>query len=92
MGSISGFDWMSAKYLIADDIEWEFFKCKKQLLGGQREFTATQKYTRMVTVRFGKPVIYLSNTDPRDDMSCSEREYYDMNVIYYVMGVNEKFY
>lgn len=73
----------TSSYLVADDIEWEYFKCKKQLLGGQREFQCTEKYTRILKVKFGKPVIYLCNTDPRNNMSEHEEQYFSENVTYF---------
>ena len=56
-----------ADYLVLDDINWgekgKFFPAKKMLLGGQREFTLTDKYARKRTVKWGKPCIYCMNND-----------------------------
>lgn len=83
-------DWRSAKYLIVDDVEWEFFKCKKQLLGGQLTFNTSEKYKPIFNVTFGKPVIYLCNDDPRDKMTGQEEFYYKENITY--VDLTEKLY
>lgn len=75
-------DWVSSTYLVVDDVEWEFFKCKKQLLGGQLTFNTSEKYKPLFNVTFGKPVIYLVNTDPRQSMTQEEEDYYKDNVVY----------
>lgn len=78
----SSADFLGALYVVVDDVPWEYFKCKKQLLGGQKEFTVTEKYQPLMEITFGKPVIYLCNEDPRKDMKDYEVEYYGKNVIY----------
>lgn len=85
-------DWQSAMFLIVDDVEWEFFKCRKQLLGGQSSFGVTEKYKGLMEINFGKPVVYLCNTDPRDQMTANDVAYYNGNVVYYVMDDDEKFF
>ena len=77
---------------MVDDTPWEFFKCKKQLLGAQSEFTCTEKYRSLVTVKFGKPVIYLCNDDPRVEMTQQEENYYKENAVYCVLDDGDKFY
>lgn len=54
-------------YLIADDFDFKYFPNKKQWWGAQKEFTATDKYHRKVTISWGKPLLYLCNpdSDPR---------------------------
>lgn len=51
----------SAEYLVLDDVDWEYFPHKKQLLGGQREFTVFDRYTKKRTLQWGKPCIYCIN-------------------------------
>jgi len=50
-------------YAVFDDIPWEWFPAKKQLLGCQWEFNLTDKYRRKRTVRYGLPWIYTMNED-----------------------------
>lgn len=77
-------------YIVVDDVPWEFFKCKKALLGGQREFNVTEKYRKIMNVVFGKPCIYLCNEDPRDDMNHTEVIYYEGNVDF--ISIKNKLY
>lgn len=53
------------EYAIFDDFDWEFFPSYKQWLGAQLEFTVTDKYRKKKTIKWGKPVILLSNEMPR---------------------------
>jgi hypothetical protein len=53
-----------ARYLILDDIEFEFVPARKALFFGQSEFTITDKYRKKKPVRWGKPVFYLCNEEP----------------------------
>ena len=50
-----------AQYLIFDDIEWDFFPCKKQFIGGQRDFNVSDKYRRKRRVMAGMATIYIMN-------------------------------
>lgn len=56
-------------YAVFDDMQGglEFFHAYKFWLGGQKQFYATDKYKGKKLVEWGKPSIYLSNTDPRLD-------------------------
>ncbi|AXB22640.1 replication associated protein [Lepus americanus faeces associated genomovirus SHP11] len=58
-----------AQYAIFDDISggFSFFPSYKQWMGGQYQFTVTDKYKHKVTLRWGRPTIWLCNTDPRED-------------------------
>ena len=58
-----------ANYLVLDDIEWKFLPHKKQLLGGQKEFTVTDRYKPKRTVQWGKPCIYCINGDQYLEMA-----------------------
>ncbi|QIR82241.1 replication associated protein [Chicken genomovirus mg4_1218] len=63
-----------ARYAIFDDLKGGF-KCWpsfKQWLGQQREFTITGKYLPLTTITWGKPCIYISNTDPRMEVENSQ--------------------
>lgn len=58
-------DWDDgADYIVFDDIDWEFLPNKKPFLGGQRQFTITDKYAGKRTVEWGKVCIYLCNNIP----------------------------
>lgn len=59
----------SAEYAIFDDIAggFSFFPGYKNWMGGQFQFTVTDKFKHKRTVRWGKPTIWLCNTDPRLD-------------------------
>lgn len=73
-------DWGTAEYLVVDDVPWEYFVGKKQFLGGQKSFILTEKYVRKTRITFGKPCVYISNSDPFMDMSEEEKEYFGENV------------
>jgi len=57
------------KYAVFDDIQGglEFFPSYKFWLGHQQTFYATDKYRRKQLIRWGKPAVWLSNSDPRLD-------------------------
>lgn len=59
----------SAEYAVFDDISggFSFFPGYKQWLGGQFQFTVTDKFKHKRTVKWGKPTVWLCNTDPRND-------------------------
>lgn len=92
IGTISSCDWVGASYIVVDDTEWEFFKCKKQLLGAQYQFSSTEKYRAITTITFGKPCIYLCNEDPREKMTGAEEVYYRDNCQYVFLGDNDTFF
>ncbi len=56
-------------YAVFDDIQGglEFLHSYKFWLGCQKEFYATDKYKGKKLIKWGKPSIYLANTDPRGD-------------------------
>lgn len=59
-------------YAVFDDMQGglEFFHSYKFWLGNQKQFYATDKYKSKKLVHWGKPAIYLSNSDPREDKGC----------------------
>lgn len=61
----------SAKYLVLDDIDWEFIPSKKQLLTAMGECELTEKYRAKKTVINNKPAIVCCNQMP------NFREHYD---------------
>jgi len=52
-----------AKFIILDDMPLRFIKNPKGFLGAQAEFEITDKYRSKMNVKWGKPCIYLSNTE-----------------------------
>jgi len=70
-----------AKYVIADDIEFQYFPNKKQWWGAQKTFTATDKYHRKMTIEFGRPLIYICNFDQDPRRSQYWSDWFDSNTI-----------
>lgn len=52
----------SADYLIYDDIRFDP-KFLKGLWGGQKQITMTDKYRKKMTVKWGKPFIFICNPE-----------------------------
>ena len=65
--NLDDFSESGAEYAIFDDISggFGFFPSYKQWLGGQFQFTVTDKYKHKVTVKLGKPAVWICNRDPR---------------------------
>lgn len=61
-------------HLVVDDIPVRDFPVWKAVIGCQRNFDATGKYSRVREVRFNKPTIWLCNADadPRSDEAFEE--------------------
>lgn len=57
------------EYAVFDDMQGglEFFHSYKFWLGAQKQFYVTDKYKGKRLVEWGKPCIYVSNSDPRHD-------------------------
>jgi len=52
----------NAEYLVCDDIPFEYFGGgRKALWGAQKELVLTDRYRRKMSVKWNKPMIYLSN-------------------------------
>lgn len=71
-----------AEYAIFDDIRGgiKFFHAYKEWLGCQAYVTVKCLYKEPTLLQWGKPSIWLSNTDPRDEMSGAECEWMEGNV------------
>lgn len=54
------------KYGVIDDIPIERFMYWRPFVGCQRQFTVTDKYHKKSQMSWGKPVIWLSNSHPRE--------------------------
>lgn len=52
----------AADYLIYDDIRFDP-KFMKGLWGGQKQLTMTDKYRKKMTVKWGKPFIFICNPE-----------------------------
>lgn len=73
-------DWDDdAEYLVFDDIDWNFIPQKKGFFGCQQEFVINGKYMRSRSIKWGKPVIYCANNDPR--IEDHEIDWYKMNTV-----------
>lgn len=57
------------EYAVFDDLQGglEFFHAYKFWLGAQAQFYATDKYRHKKLIHWGRPSIYISNSDPRLD-------------------------
>jgi hypothetical protein len=55
-------------YIIWDDVSWQDNALKdgqyKNWMGGQDDFTISDKYAKKIDVSWGKPCVFLSNDDP----------------------------
>jgi hypothetical protein len=71
---------VSSAYCVLDDIDIDFFPSYKSFMGGQKEFVITDKYVQKITVRWGKPCIWLSNEDPRNKKV--DRTWLDANCVF----------
>lgn len=67
--NLDDFSESGAQYAIFDDISggFGFFPSYKQWLGGQFQFTVTDKYKHKVTVKWGRPAVWICNRDPRTE-------------------------
>lgn len=54
-----------AKYAVFDDMQggFKFFPSYKGWLGAQAQFTVTDKYRHKCTITWGRPTIWLCNTE-----------------------------
>jgi len=89
MSDLSTFD-TGAMYLVADDIEFQFFPNKKQWWGAQKEFTATDKYHRKISITWGKPLIFICNDDQDPRRSPFWSPWFEDNTI--AINIYEKLY
>jgi len=72
----------SAEYAVFDDLRGgiKFFPAYKEWLGCQEYVTVKCLYKEPALVKWGKPSIWLSNTDPRDEMNGPDVEWLEGNV------------
>lgn len=81
-------------YVIFDDIEWDEPVLKgsgyKAWLGGQPDFTCTDKYAKKVTIDWGKPSIYLTNKNPFQDLHPRDVAWLEENCFIVDVGTYDK--
>lgn len=70
-----------AEYAIFDDLQGgiKFFHSFKSWFGCQSEFAIKKLYHDPIMLLWGKPSIWLSNDDPRDDMSRADASWLEGN-------------
>lgn len=71
-------------YAIFDDLRGgiKFFPAYKEWLGCQEHVTVKCMYKEPALLKWGKPSIWLANSDPRDEMNGVECEWMDGNVTF----------
>ncbi len=74
----------SCKYAIFDDIRGgiKFFPAFKEWLGGQPCVTVKQLYREPQLVQWGKPSIWLANSDPRLGLDPCDSEWLEANAFF----------
>lgn len=74
----------AADYAIFDDLQGgiKFFPSFKNWLGGQMEFQVKGLYRDPQLITWGKPSIWISNTDPRLEMMAHDIEWMEGNCIF----------
>lgn len=87
IGLVSGDEQIKAPdvdYAVYDDIRggMKFFHSFKEWMGAQAYVTVKRLYKEPKLVRWGKPSIWLSNTDPRLDMDPSDASWMEDNAVF----------
>ena len=87
IGLVSGDEQIKAPdvdYAVYDDIRggMKFFHSFKEWMGAQTYVTLKRLYKEPKLVRWGKPSIWLSNTDPRLDMDPSDASWMEDNAVF----------
>lgn len=74
----------SADYAVFDDISGgiKCFPHFKQWLGAQQQFQVKVLYRDPMLINWGKPCIWVANTDPRHDMTSQDIEWMEANCIF----------
>jgi len=62
------------EYAVFDDCKLKYVTNWKGWLGQQKEFITTDKYKGKKLIKWGKPVIWCSNEDPRDEFGLSGQD------------------
>lgn len=68
-------------YAVFDDLRggFKFFPAFKEWLGCQQTVTVAIKYREPQLVTWGKPAIYISNSDPRDELGKDDHAWLEAN-------------
>lgn len=87
VGLISGAELLKGPdvdYAVFDDMRGgiKFFPAFKEWFGAQAEVTVKQLYRDPKLVKWGKPSIWLANSDPRHDMDPSDVSWFEANAIF----------
>lgn len=79
-------------YAIFDDIRGgiKFFPSFKEWLGCQSHVTVKCLYKEPKLLKWGKPSIWLANSDPRDEMNGTDCDWLDANVDF--IEINNKLF
>lgn len=80
------------EYAIFDDLRGgiKFFPAYKEWLGCQSHVTVKCLYKEPKLVKWGKPSIWLANTDPREEMNGAECDWLNGNVDF--IEINDKLF
>lgn len=78
-------------YGILDDIDWDHDLLKgsryKAWLGCQDHFICSDKYTRKYSMKWGRPIIFLTNNDPVEGLKTREYDWIQRNCV--IQEINE---
>lgn len=77
-------DWNDdARYIILDDFDIKFFPQWKSFFGAQKSFVLTDKYRKKRTVSWGRPLIWVCNSDghPKRTLSGAQLGWLALNSI-----------
>jgi hypothetical protein len=74
----------SVEYAVFDDMRGgiKFFHAWKEWMGAQPHVTVKELYKEPRLVPWGKPTIWLANTDPRNEMLQSDIDWMEKNVMF----------
>jgi len=80
-----------AEYAVFDDIRGgiKFFPGFKDWLGCQSNFMVKQLYREPVLIKWGRPAIWLSNSDPRCELSPEDVEWMEGNCDFFYVSAEE---
>lgn len=72
------------KYAVFDDIRggMKFFPAFKEWLGAQAYVTVKELYREPALVKWGKPSIWICNSDPREMMQAGENSWLEANCMF----------
>lgn len=87
VGLISGAELLKAEsmdYAVFDDMRGgiKFFPAFKEWFGAQAHVTVKVLYRDPKLVKWGKPSIWLANTDPRLEMDPSDVSWFEANAVF----------